>query len=258
MARTRYFASRKSLEGDRGHRHLAGLDLDAGQVDDRDALGLPAGIRDRVDLAAEDPAAVGEEQRPVVGVGDEQVLDGVLLAGDVADDPLAAALLAAVGGDRLALDVAAAADRDDDVLVGDQVLVGHLPARVVDDPGPALAGVLALQLGQLVLDDRQDPAGVGQDVLELGDQLDHAQVLVLDLLALEGGQAGEAHVEDRLGLDLGQVEAAHQVGAGGLDVGRLADRPDHLVEVVEGDLEALEDVRPVAGLAAGRTRCAGG
>ena len=54
------------------------------------------------------PAAVGEEQRPVVGVGREQVLDGVLLAGDMADDPLAAAMLAAVGRDRLALDVAAA------------------------------------------------------------------------------------------------------------------------------------------------------
>ena len=60
-------------------------------------------------FAREDAAAVREEQRPVVGVGDEQVLDRVLLAGDVADDPLAAAVLAAVRRDRLALDVAAAA-----------------------------------------------------------------------------------------------------------------------------------------------------
>jgi hypothetical protein len=82
---------REVLEGDGRHRDLAGLDLDPGQVDDRDALGLPAGVGDRWTLAAEDAAAVGEEQRPVVGVGDEQVLDGVLLAGDVADDPLAAA-----------------------------------------------------------------------------------------------------------------------------------------------------------------------
>jgi hypothetical protein len=114
-------------------------DLDARQVDDRDALGLAAGVGDVVDLGAEDAAAVGEEQRPVVGVGHEQVLDGVLLAGDVADDALAAAVLATVGGDRLALDVAAAGDRDDDVLVGDEVLVGHLAAEVVGDPGPSLA-----------------------------------------------------------------------------------------------------------------------
>ena len=101
-----------------------------------------------MDLGAEHAAAVREEQRPVVGVRDEQVLDRVLLARDVADDALAAAVLAAVRVDRLALDVAAAGDRDDDVLVGDEVLVGHLAAGVVGDAGPALAGVLALQLGR--------------------------------------------------------------------------------------------------------------
>ena len=153
VASTRYEPGREVRQHDRGHRDLARFHLDAGQVDDRDALGLAAGIGDGVDLGAEDPAAVREEQRPVVGVRDEQVLDGVLLARDVADDPLAAAVLAAVGVDRLALDVAAAGDRDHDVLVGDEVLVGHLAAGVVGDAGPALAGVLLLQLGELVLDD---------------------------------------------------------------------------------------------------------
>src|SRR5258706_492540 len=138
-------------------------------------------------------------------------------------------VLATIGRDGLALDVAAAADRDDDVLVGDQVLVGHLPARVVRDPRPTVATELLLQLGQLVLDDPQDALRIRQDVLELRDQLDHAEVLVLDLLALEGGQAGEAHVEDRLGLELAQVEPVHQVRPGEVDVLRLADRPDDRV-----------------------------
>ena len=95
----------------------------------------------------------------------------------------------------------------------------------------------------------EDARRVGEDVLELGDELDDREVLVLDLLALERGQAGEPHVEDRLGLELGQVEPRHEVGPGALDVGRLADRLDDRVEVVEGDLEALEDVGPGAGLA---------
>ena len=185
----------------------------------------------------------------MVRIGDEEVLDRVLLAGDVADDPLAAAVLAPVRVDGLALDVAAARDRDHDVLVGDQVLVGHLAAGVVGDAGSALAGVLLLELGQLVLDDPADPGRVGQDVLELGDQLDDRQVLVLDLLAFEGGQAGQPHVEDGLGLELGQVEPAHQVGPGEVHVGRVADRLDDRVEVVERDLEPFEDVRPGARLA---------
>ena len=40
-----------------------------------------------------------------------------------------------------------------------------------------------------------------------------------------------------------------RLAARGVDVGRLADGLDHRVEVIEGDLEALEDVRPIARLA---------
>ena len=54
---------------------------------------------------------------------------------------------------------------------------------------------------------RQDARRVGEDVLELGDELDHREVLVLDLLALERGQAAQLHLEDGVGLDLGQLEA---------------------------------------------------
>ena len=89
---------------------------------------------------------------------------------------------------------------------------------------------------------------VGEDVLQLGDELDDGEVLVLDLLALERGQAAQLHLQDRVGLDLAEREARHQVGAGGLHVRRLADGADDRVEVVERDLEALEDVGPVARL----------
>src|SRR4030067_568715 len=42
----------------------------------------------------------------------------------------------------------------------------------------------------------------------------------------------------------GQFEPAPQFRGGEVDVGRFPDRPDDGVEVVEGDLEALEDVGP--------------
>ena len=103
--------------------------------------------------------------------------DGYISLGSGHPSDAIAAVLAAVGGDRLALDVAAAADRDDDVLVGDEVLVRELAARVVRDPRPAVRAVLALQLAELVLDDREDAGRVGQDVLELGDELDDLEVL---------------------------------------------------------------------------------
>src|SRR4029078_6745105 len=87
------------------------------------------------------------------------------------------------------------------------------------------------------------------DVLELGDELDDLEVLVLDLLALERSEASETHVEDGLRLELREVAPRHEVLARGIDVVRLADRLDHRIEVVEGDLQTLEDVGPSSCLA---------
>ena len=67
----------------------------------------PRSVRDLVDLRAEDAALVGEEERPVVRARDEQVRDRVFFDRARADHALAAARLAAVRRERLALDVAA-------------------------------------------------------------------------------------------------------------------------------------------------------
>ena len=75
---------------------------------------------------------------------------------------------------------------------------------------------------------------VRPDLLELG----------LQLLDLEAGELGEAHVEDRLGLLLAQLEPLPELRVGLGGVLGAADDLDHLVDVVDGDLEALEDVLP--------------
>ena len=139
--------------------------------------------------------------------------DRVLLHRPGADDALAAARLASVGDQRLALDVAAPGDRDDHVLVRDEVLVGELARGVVlRCASGAGRRTCAGQLVVLGLDDVQHPPRVGEDVLQLRDELDDRDVLVLDLLALERRQAPQLHLEDGVGLDLGEPEAAHEVG----------------------------------------------
>ena len=82
--------------------------------------------------------------------------------------------------------------------------------------------------------------------LELGQPVD-------DLLALEGGQPAQLHVEDGLGLDLVDLEQLHQAGARLVDVGRAADQRDHLVERVERLDQAALDVRLALGLGAAGT-----
>ena len=78
-------------------------------------------------------------------------------------------------------------------------------------------------------------------------QLDLGQV-VDDLLALEGGEPAQLHVQDRVGLDLVDLEQLDQALAGVVDLGRPADQRDHLVEHVERLDQAAQDVGATLGL----------
>ena len=174
------------------------------------------------------------------------MLDVVVLLGVHPHHADPAAALDAVGGDRQPLDVAGARDRDDHVLLGDQLLEVDL-ALGRQDLGAAVVAELLAHLLELLADDGHQPGLVGQDAAQLGDALHQVGVLALDALALEAGQRAQAHVEDGLGLDLGQRELAHQLGPGRVDVVGGADEGDHGVEVVERDQVALEHVRPPLG-----------
>jgi hypothetical protein len=80
------------------------------------------------------------------------------------------------------------ADRDDHVLFGDQVLDIELAGGGLDPRAPFVAELLPND-GEVVLDDLEHLGRAVQDRAEPLDQLDDFQVLVLDLLALEAGQA---------------------------------------------------------------------
>ena len=92
------------------------------EVRDRLALAAAADLRHVVDAQPVALAAIREDQDVGVRVGDEQVPDDVLFARRHADQALAAAPLLPVRVERRPLDVARARRRDDDVLVGDEVL----------------------------------------------------------------------------------------------------------------------------------------
>ena len=123
----------------------------------------------------------------------------VLFARPHADAPAAAAALAAVLGDRRALDVAGSGDGDRDVLVGNQVLDPEL-AFGVDDCGAALVAELLAHRLQLVDDDLHQQDVAREDAAQLLDERHQLGELVEDLLALEAGQPLQLHLEDGLRL----------------------------------------------------------
>ena len=218
------------------------------QVDRRRAPGGPVLHRDLVAAQPVHLALVREEQQVGVGRGVHDLADQVLL---LEPGPLHAAAAPALGpegrrGHRL--DVAGPGHGDDDLLVVDEVLDAHL-ARVVGDDAAARVGVLVADRGHLGLDDAAQLAVVRQDRLELGDGGAQLLHLLFELGAPQPGQPAQRHVEDVGGLHLGEGEGLrHQRGAGLGPVGRRPDGGDDRVEHVDGPEEALDDVRPVAGL----------
>ena len=169
------------------------------------------------------------------------MLDVVLVLHVHPDNSDAAAALLAIGRERERLDVAGLRDRDDHLLVGDQVLHRYL-ALGVGDVGAAFVGVGAADLGQLLLDDTEDLGLVAEDLAQLLDPLDELGVLLLDLVRLERGEALETQVEDRLCLLGGELELLDEPLARSIGIARGADQLDHRVEVVDRDQQPLEDV----------------
>jgi hypothetical protein len=85
------------------------------------APGVARRVGQLVRLRAVDPALVGEKQDPVMGGGDEEVLHEVVLAQGRTAHPSATAPLRAIQPPQGSLCISAAGDRDDHILLGDEV-----------------------------------------------------------------------------------------------------------------------------------------
>src|SRR5690606_15926958 len=146
-----------------------------------------------------DLALAGEQQQRGVAVGDQQVLDVVLVLHPGGRLALAAATLGLVGGQRLALGVAAVGNGHHALFLGNQVGGGQVGVGR-GDLGAAGIAVLGANLLQLLVDDFHQALGIGQDADQLADLVENFLVLAQQLLVLQAGQAVQAQVEDGLGL----------------------------------------------------------
>ena len=236
------------IEDDRGDRRLARLNLHPWKVDDRNPLVLSRRVGNFVHLGAEAAAAIRKEECEVVGVGDEERSNSILFARRHANDTLAAAMLLAIRCQRLALDVATAADCDYDIFVGDQIFVRHLTCCVVGDSRSARVPKFLFELCIFGGNNLRDARRLPKDVFEFGDEFNDLEVLLLNLLALESGKSRKAHVEDCLRLKFAQLELLHKLRARHINIGSGANRLNDSVKIVEGDFEPLKDVRALTRL----------
>src|SRR5688500_16661634 len=160
-----------------------------------------------------------------------------------------------VARDRRPLDVPRVGDGHDHVLLGDQVLDRELALVARDLRAPLVAELLRYIL-QLFLHQGDTLRTRLEQLAKSLDQRADLLQLLLQLFDLEPGQLCEAHVEDRLSLPLRELEPLLQLSACRWRVGRLANDLDHLVDVVDGDLEPLEDVLAIERLVEPELRAA--
>ncbi len=104
-----------------------------------------------------------------------------------------------------------------------------------------------LELAQLVLNQGQHLGRRRQQRLQAGDEAHEVLVLLFQFLPLQLRQPLERHVEDGLRLDFTQLKAFHQVGAGCVGGARTANDLDDLVQILERDQQAFDNVRTGTG-----------
>ena len=269
------FAERLVLEFRFRHRQDGPhpvLLVDLYQVADRPSPRRARSFRYFVDAQRVALAVIGEIQQIVVRGRDEHVLDIVLfpLSGPLHAD--AAPSLLAVFGEGRPFDQRLVRNGDHDLFVFDHVL--HLeiaPAHIVDFRA-ALVGVFRPDIEQLVLDDLHPPRAFGEDGFEAGYFLEDFLVFPFDFLAFETREPAQPQRKNGVGLGLrkrkhgavrrGQaqalelrrrqllgIDAAHEVVAGRVGVVRMTNDRNDLIEVVQRDRQAFEDVRPFLRLA---------
>ena len=197
-------------------------------------------------LHAENAAHIGEKQHRIVRFRDEHRRHGVLLAQGLAGYAASAAPLGTVGRHGQALDITRLRQREGIVLVFDQILDVEL---VVDqlDLRAALVGVFFADLEDLALDDAVLQLVGDEDPLVFRDFCLQTAQLLLELVAFEPCQAAHAHIDDRLRLLVGQPEAVFEVFLRDRLRFRRADDMDDLVDVVDRDFEAFQDMRALFG-----------
>ncbi len=239
------------------------------QVDDVDR-GFPARVPrhlgDLVGLHPVDLPLIGETQQVVVGVRHEHRRDAVALLRVGTDYPLSAPALRVELRRRHPFYVVLLGQHHQTVLLGDEVLVGHL-ALGLHDAGPAVVAVLRLEFAQFVGDDPEQFLLAREHGLQVLDAFLDLLVLGPYLVGLHRGERADLHPEDvhRLWLreakrglhdrvlevdilDITRVERPLEHRLCLVTVCGLRDHVDDCLGPLDGLEAALQDVCPVLGL----------
>ena len=146
-------------------------------------------------------------------------------------------------------------DRDDHIVISVEVFGVEFLSRV-DDLAATLVTILLLDLKELFADELCTQFLVSEEGLQALDLLHQGSVLFLQLLTLQTGEGTQTHIHDGTRLDEREGEALHKLLDSFLRLTGRTDDADDLVDIVDSDDQALEDVDTLLGLAQLKLRTA--
>ena len=146
-------------------------------------------------------------------------------------------------------------DRDDHIVISVEVFGVEFLSRV-DDLAATLVTILLLDLKELFTDELCTQFLVSEEGLQALDLLHQGSVLFLQLLTLQTGEGTQTHIHNSTRLDEREGEALHELLDSFLRLAGRTDDADDLVDIVDSDDQALEDVDTLLGLAQLKLRTA--
>ena len=258
------------------HRH-DGVDrfacLDGKKIHHRLAKRLRRRLRKLVAFQLIDHASRGEEQNRRMRIGDKQPGDEILVPCLHAGAALATTTLRPVDRQRHPLDVAAVADRNDHILLLDQVFV-VLIDQMIGNFGTAVIRQPLTRRSQLLENDIVYTRCRPKNVQIIGNLVGKLTRFIGEFLALHAGQPLQPQIENGPRLCFGQPVMAIQnlmpgivdqpderldlggwpclfakLVAGSLGIGRALDQLDDLVNRCQRHHQASQHMSAIARLA---------
>ncbi len=238
------FTLRKIPNGqNRGHA-LSRRDID--QVDDGFALGGPAALRDLIDLQPIDFPPIGKDQNIMMSRGDKDLFDKILFLGAHADLAFAAAVLAFIEADGVALDISGMGNRDHHVFFDNHVF--NIDVFRTDDdfrtPLIPEAGPDLLKFGHNHI---EDLPGIIQNSLQGSDQTCHFRIFRVNFFPFQAGQALQPHIQNSLCLNLGETKFFTKGSGSILGIFSFFDYSNDRINLTERNDEPRKNMRPFPG-----------
>ena len=219
------------------------------------AFRLAVAFRQVIDLDPVQTAEVGKEHHSRVHRRGVNVLDEIFVTRVAGLGAYTSSTLLTEISQRRTFDVAQVRDGDNHIVVGIHIFGVELGSHL-HDARAALVGVLILDLLQFGCYELVAQTLVSEQLVEVCNLLLEFSVLGFQLINTQACERSQTHLHDSLTLRIVEIEALLQVR---LCISRRAagaDDLNHLVDVIHGDDQALQNMRTLLCLAQQVTRTA--